>query len=70
MADFKTNGSTLRDSLRLWKHNCRNQLSNINLAVEQIKSEKEEADDIRLLCLDIINQSCRKIETLLEELES
>ncbi|MGV8877935.1 MAG: hypothetical protein ACOH2A_02770 [Sphingobacteriaceae bacterium] len=69
MADLKSIGSTL-DSLRDWKHHCRNQLSNINLAVEQIKSEKDDSDDIRLLCLDIINQSCIKIESLLEELKS
>jgi hypothetical protein len=56
------------DSNRLWKHNCRNQLSNINLAVEQIRSENEDSQAIVLMCLDIINRSCKKIEDLLEEI--
>lgn len=69
MSNIKSNNPSSIDSLPVWKHHCRNQLSNINLAVEQIKSEKDNADDIRLLCLDIINQSCKKLETLIEELE-
>lgn len=66
MSDIKSNSST--GDNRVWKHNCRNQLSNINLAVEQIRSEKEDSEAIILLCLDIINQSCQKIEALLEEI--
>jgi len=56
------------NALRLLKHDVRNQLSNINLAIEQLRFEltNEKSEDSAFY-LDLIAQSCRKINDILKD---
>jgi len=57
------------DSLRALKHDINNQLSNIFLALAQLRSEIPDATEDCIFYLDLISTSSAKINTLLKEAE-
>jgi nitrogen fixation/metabolism regulation signal transduction histidine kinase len=57
------------DSLRKLKHDIKNQLSNIYLALEQLKYEMPEASADCLFYLDTISTSSIQINNLLNDTE-
>ena len=57
------------DTLRILKHDINNQLSNILLALEQLRYEIPDASEDCLFYLDAIAQSSAKIGSLLKETE-
>jgi hypothetical protein len=57
------------DSLRALKHDINNQLSNIYLAIEQLRYEIPNASADCIFYLDSISVSSAKINTLLKETE-
>jgi len=71
-AKNKTAGSnkTENDHLRVLKHDINNQLSNILLALEQLRYEIPDASEDCLFYLDSISMSTAKITTLLSNTET
>jgi sensor histidine kinase regulating citrate/malate metabolism len=67
--DKATQNENYADSLRALKHDINNQLSNIYLAVEQLKYELPDANEDCTFYIDSINISANKINTLLKEAE-
>lgn len=57
------------DSLRMLKHDINNQLSNIYLAVEQLRYELPDASADCIFYLDSIGISSEKIHSLLQKTE-
>lgn len=57
------------EEFNLLKHDIKNQLSNIQLALEGLKYEVEEIDIDVELYLDSIVQSAKKIDDLLNNIE-
>jgi len=57
------------DSFRVLKHDINNQLSNIFLALEQLRFEIPDATEDCLFYLDSIAMSSDRINTLLKESE-
>ena len=57
------------DSLRTLKHDIKNQLSNIYLALEQLRYEIPNASEDCIFYLDSISMSSAKIDKLLGEKE-
>ena len=55
-------------TLRLIKHDIKNQLSNIHLALESIKYDVSEPNEDVQFCIDTIAASALKIDALLKEL--
>lgn len=55
------------EALRTLKHDIRNQLSNINLALEQMRYELPEESGDCPFYLDLIKGSCASINELLKE---
>ena len=61
--------STEEDKVRRLRHDIRNQLSNINLAVEQLKYEiPDDAGSDSEFYINTIAISCAKINMLLDDL--
>ncbi|MDO3642316.1 MAG: hypothetical protein ACTHMI_10315 [Mucilaginibacter sp.] len=58
-----------RRSLRALKHDVKNQLSNILLAIEQLRYEIPEMTEDCVFYLDSISLSSAKIDTLLKEVD-
>ena len=56
-------------SLRALKHDVKNQLSNILLAIEQLRYEIPEPTEDCVFYLDSISLSSAKIDTLLKEVD-
>lgn len=56
------------ESLRTLKHDIKNQLSNIVLALSQLEYELPDPDTDKKFYLDTINDSCKKINKLLNEI--
>ena len=54
--------------LNVLKHDIKNQLSNIILAISQLEYELPEANPDQQFYLDTINDSCKKINALLGEI--
>ena len=64
------NGETQEDKLRRLRHDIRNQLSNINLSVEQLKYEiPDDAGSDSEFYISTIATSCAKINDLLNDLD-
>lgn len=63
----ETSLSPEAEALRTLKHDIRNQLSNINLALEQMRYEMPEDSGDCPFYLDMIKASCTKITDLLKE---
>jgi hypothetical protein len=57
------------DSLRVLRHDINNQLSNILLALEQLRFEIPDATEDCLFYLDSISMSSAKINTLLKQVD-
>ncbi|MGZ3751402.1 MAG: hypothetical protein ACXVB0_09605 [Mucilaginibacter sp.] len=58
------------DKVRRLRHDIRNQLSNINLAVEQLKYEiPDDAGSDSEFYINTIAMSCAKINVLLNDLD-
>ena len=57
------------ESLRKLKHDIKNQLSNIHLALEQLKYELPEVTADTAFYVDMINASATKINALLNDTE-
>lgn len=58
------------DNTRRVRHDIRNQLSNINLSVEQLKYEvPDDATSDVAFYINTIAMSCAKINLLLDELD-
>ena len=55
------------ENLRILKHDIKNQLSNIVLAISQLEYEMNEANTEQKFYLDTISDSCKKINMLLNE---
>ncbi|WP_158825884.1 hypothetical protein [Mucilaginibacter lacusdianchii] len=65
-------GSQANDNeqaLRLLKHDVKNQLSNIHLAVEQLRYELNNPTTDSIFYMDTISMSCAKINDLLKTLD-
>lgn len=63
-------GETGADKTRRLRHDIRNQLSNINLSVEQLKYEvPDDATSDVAFYINTIAMSCAKINLLLDELD-
>jgi len=56
------------ESLRTLKHDIKNQLSNIVLALSQLEYELPDPNTDKQFYLDTINDSCKKINKLLDEI--
>lgn len=52
----------------VFKHDVKNQLSNISLALEQLRFEIPDQNEDCKYYLDTIFTSCKKINSLLEDL--
>ena len=62
-------GQSTEDNVRRLRHDIRNQLSNINLAVEQLKYEiPDDAGSDSEFYINTIAISCAKINMLLDDL--
>jgi nitrogen-specific signal transduction histidine kinase len=57
------------DQLRKLKHDIRNQLSNVHLALEQLKYELPDINDEGLFYIEMIDTSAKKINELLSDAE-
>jgi len=55
-------------ALRLIKHDIKNQLSNIHLALDTIKHEVNNPTEDVTFCIDTIAASALKIDALVKEL--
>lgn len=53
------------DAMRMLRHDVNNQLSNINLCLEQLKHEVAEQTDDYKFYLEAIALSCKKIQQLI-----
>jgi nitrogen-specific signal transduction histidine kinase len=63
-------GDTPEDKVRRLRHDIRNQLSNINLAIEQLKYEiPDDAGSDSEFYINTIAMSCEKINVLLSEMD-
>jgi len=59
-----------KDSLRVLRHDINNQLSNILLALEQLRYEIPYTSEDCIFYLDSISVSAARINTLLKEADS
>ncbi|CAM3974928.1 hypothetical protein MUGA111182_19975 [Mucilaginibacter galii] len=53
--------------LRTLKHDVKNQLSNINLAIEQLRYELENPTEDCIFYMDTIAASCRAINNMMKD---
>ncbi len=56
------------DALRLIKHDIKNQLSNIHLALDSLKYDLDDTTEDVKFCIDTIAASAAKIDSLLKEI--
>ena len=56
------------EALRTLKHDVKNQLSNINLAVEQLRYELENPTTDCIFYMDTIASSCTAINALIKKI--
>jgi nitrogen fixation/metabolism regulation signal transduction histidine kinase len=57
------------DTMRMLRHDIKNQLSNIHLALETLKYEIAEPNEDITYCIETIFSSAAKINELLKESE-
>ncbi len=70
MQEPQAGGEPEEDKIRKLRHDIRNQLSNINLAVEQLKYEiPDDAGSDSEFYINTIAISCAKINMLLNDLD-
>ena len=69
MEDTEKEGASEDNSMRRIRHDIRNQLSNINLSIEQLKYEiPDDATSDTAFYINTIAMSCAKINLLLDDL--
>jgi hypothetical protein len=68
-AQTKTPDNSTEDPLRALKHDINNQLSNILLALEQLRYEIPDASEDCTFYFESISLSAKKIVSLLKETE-
>jgi hypothetical protein len=56
------------EDLRMMKHDVKNQLSNIHLAIEQLRYEVENPTEDCVFYMDTIATSCAKIDSLIKDI--
>ena len=56
------------EALRLIKHDIKNQLSNIQLALDTIRHEVNNPNEDIKFCIDTIADSAEKIDALIKEM--
>ncbi len=56
------------EALRLIKHDIKNQLSNIHLALDTLKHEVDDKTGDVKFCMDTIAASAAKIDSLLKDI--
>jgi hypothetical protein len=59
---------TSGEDLHLLKHDVKNQLSNIHLAIEQLRYEVENPTEDCVFYMDTIAASCAKIDSLIKDI--
>jgi nitrogen fixation/metabolism regulation signal transduction histidine kinase len=64
---LQNQGTGEDENLRRLKHDIKNQLSNIHLALEQLKYELPDINEDCLFYIDTISTSSTKINDLLNE---
>jgi nitrogen-specific signal transduction histidine kinase len=70
MQESQKVGEPEENKIRRLRHDIRNQLSNINLAVEQLKYEiPDDAGSDSEFLISTIADSCERINILLNDLE-
>lgn len=57
------------EKLKLMRHDIKNQLSNIQLALNSLKYEVANPSDDVTFCIDTIAQSAKKIDELLGQID-
>lgn len=55
-------------ALRIMKHDVKNQLSNINLAIEQLRYEVENPTTDCIFYMDTIASSCATINSIIKNI--
>ncbi|MES2267889.1 MAG: histidine kinase dimerization/phospho-acceptor domain-containing protein [Bacteroidota bacterium] len=65
MGEGEQNTSVSREAVNMLKHDIKNQLSNIYLALEGLRYEVEDKNGDLDLYMDSITQSAQKIDKLL-----
>ena len=55
------------NTLRVLRHDIKNQLSNIHLELEQLRFELPDASEDCIFYMDLISKSSTKIDTLLKD---
>ena len=63
--DFK---QVSEEQMRTFKHDVKNQLSNVHLALEQLRYEVENPTEDCVFYMDTIAMSCTKINALLKSM--
>ena len=56
------------EDLRTMKHDVKNQLSNIHLAIEQLRYEVENPTEDCVFYMDTIAASCAKINSMIQNI--
>ncbi|MEB0249512.1 MULTISPECIES: histidine kinase dimerization/phospho-acceptor domain-containing protein [unclassified Mucilaginibacter] len=69
MAEGKENKPVSHEAVDMLKHDIKNQLSNIYLALEGLRYEVEDQSSDLGLYMDSITQSAQKIDKLLGDFE-
>ena len=62
-------GTVDTETLRTIRHDIKNQLSNIHLALDTMKHEVNDPSEDFDFCLDTVKQSAAKIDELLKPLD-
>lgn len=60
------NDQNAEQDMRLLRHDIKNQLSNIHLALDQLRYEIEKPTEDMIFYMDTIAQSCAKINSLVK----
>jgi len=68
MGEAANHKSAGEQDLHMMKHDVKNQLSNIHLAVEQLRYEVENPTEDCVFYMDTIAASCAKIDSLIKDI--
>ncbi|MFD1258316.1 hypothetical protein ACFQ3S_16040 [Mucilaginibacter terrae] len=68
MESAANNKPANEQDLSMIKHDVKNQLSNIHLAVEQLRYEVENPTEDCVFYMDTIAASCAKIDSLIKDI--
>jgi hypothetical protein len=68
-ADKESQQEIYENMLRTLRHDIKNQLSNIYLALEQLRYELPDASEDCIFYIDLLTKSSLKIDKILKETE-